>query len=89
MARYRRVLYWQTLTSLVDPGIRIFEVVTPLVKSLHADGSVDGGELARAAALLRGVHPTAETDTNDLDAYENVLNSYVDAWKLYYFQKIG
>ena len=83
-----RHCYVSTLMCGGDPGIRIFEAMPYLLECINHAGEIALLPLQQAARSLKSIYPIRVPSDGTLSAFDRVRIGYIDAWKLYYFQKI-
>lgn len=88
ISKYRQVFYPQALKGLKDPGMRIFAALPFLMRAITPSGDIDEENLQQSIRLLGLAYPLGIYSDDKTKVFDDLLTQYVDAWKLYFFQKI-
>lgn len=89
LLRYQKRLFLRSLLDTRDPGLRIFSSLIFIVQALNPDGSIDKKLFIKGQDILSKVYPLEKKGGNSLEDFEKLHKDYIDAWKLYFFMKLG
>ncbi|MFC1454935.1 hypothetical protein ACFLQI_02490 [Candidatus Undinarchaeota archaeon] len=89
IAKHRHRLYFRVLLPGGDPGLQIFSALPFLMESIDNEGEINGKNLQKAYSNLRRIYPTKVKIGDNLETFDQLREEYSDAWRLYFFQKIG
>lgn len=87
--KFRKKTHFRILLDYKDPGIKIFSSLIFIIRSLKRDGTVNTKDLKRGVGILKRIYPLEIKIDDKIKTFEKINIAYINAWKLYYFQKIG
>lgn len=85
---FRKKVHFRILLDYKDPGIKIFNSLILIIKSLNKNGTVDIDSLEKGINILKKVYPLEIEISDRIEDFKKINLIYINAWKLYYFQKI-
>ncbi len=84
---FRKKLYFRILLSYKEPGSRIFAATPFIIQSLNRDGTINKLFMEKGYKKLKNIYPV-DLKGYSLQDYDKLRKEYVNAWKLYFFQKL-
>lgn len=88
VSKASREFYLPILTSFKDPGLRIFACLPSLISCIDRDGNINQLKFKKAGRVLQRIYPVKLEEDANLQTFNNLRKAYIDAWKIYYFQKL-
>ncbi|MFH1839877.1 MAG: hypothetical protein ABH849_01890 [Nanoarchaeota archaeon] len=85
--KVRKKFFPKLLFYNKEAGMTIFATVPFLVKSLNKNKTINKKYLKRTIEELKKVYPF-KTPELTLEGYDELRKTYINAWMLYYFQKL-
>lgn len=86
--KFKSRLYLRPLLHATEPGLKIFAALPLVAFSIKRDLKVDTDMLKTAIEYLKTVYPVEiDSAENPIHYWGKVKDSYLEAYKLYYFQK--
>ena len=87
--KFRKKAHFRILLDYKDPGIKIFNSLIFIIKSLNRDGTINIKDLKQGVVILGKAYPLKIKVDHKIKTFKKINGAYINAWKLYYFQKIG
>ncbi len=83
---FRKKFHFPLYLGWRDPGLNLLSAVPYL---LNAADTYDQKSLKTAYSIIHSVYPVKMEIEPDLETFDRLRKAYADAWRLYFFQKIG
>ncbi len=87
--QFRGKIHWPILFDLRDPGMKIYNSLLFITSSINQEGGIDKKAIKKGIRLLEKAYPVKKKKNIDINNFQEIIDAYIDAWKLYFFQKIG
>lgn len=89
VAKFKKKPYWPILLHWRDPGIKIYNASILIVSSINRKGEINLEKLKSGIKLLKKTYPVEIEGRIGLDNFQQIMDAYINAWKLYFFQNIA
>lgn len=88
LKKFEKKIYLPLAFNLSDPGIKIFHSLLFINGALLKNGQINNKKIKKGIHILQSVFPLKNKQINNLDEYQALVDQYIRAWKLYYFQSL-